>query len=288
MAKKPFRFGIITYGNPSRSAWIALAQRAEELGYASLHVPDVLSTPTATLTTLAVAATATTTLRVGSFVLVNDYRHPALLAREIATLDQLSGGRVELGLGAGGWPLDFQQLGIPFDNAGRRVSRFEEGFSIIKQFFTSDVVNFSGKYYTVKDLHSRPRPVQQPHPPIYIGSGGRRLLTLAAREADIITPIAQEPEALEEKIGWIQEAAGERFEHLTLSQIIGGIELTDSPVAVGPLIQEGVPEEARSMTIEQAIEYLEEQREKYGFSYFYLRERQIENFIPVLTHLNGK
>src|SRR6266700_3810214 len=120
MLKKAFRFGVVTGGHVSRSAWIALAQRVEELGYSSLLVPDVLRTPVATLTALAVAATATTTLRVGSFVFVNDYRHPALLAREIATLDQLSDGRVELGLGAGGWPLDFQQLGIPFDKDGIR------------------------------------------------------------------------------------------------------------------------------------------------------------------------
>src|SRR5581483_4276301 len=224
MAKKPFRFGIVTSGdNLSRSAWITLAHRAEELGYATLHLPD--STPTAALTSMAVAATATTTLRVGSFVFVNDYRNPALLAREIATLDQLSDGRVELGLGAGNWPLDFQQLGIPFEKAGVRFSRFEEGFSIIKQFFISEVVNFSGKYYTVKDLRGRPGSVQHPHPPIFIGSGGRRMLTLAAREADIIAPIAQGPEALEEKLGWIREAAGERFEHLTFSQSIFDIEL---------------------------------------------------------------
>src|SRR2546430_17682337 len=138
MAKRAFRFGVISAGAPSRSAWIALAQRAEELGYSSLLVADILGAPLATISALAVAATATTRLRVGSFVFVNDYRHPALLAREIATLDQLSDGRVELGLGAGNWPLDFQQLGIPFEKTGVRVSRFEEGFSIIKEFFTSD------------------------------------------------------------------------------------------------------------------------------------------------------
>ena len=289
MAKQVFRFGITTGGNPSRAAWIALAQRAEELGYASLHVPDVLGTPVTTLSAMAVAATATTTLRVGSFVFVNDYRNPALLAREIVSLDQLSEGRVELGLGAGNWPLDFQQLGIPFDKAGIRVSRFEEGLSIIKQFFTQETVNFSGKFYTINELKSRLKPVQQPHPPILIGSGGRRMLTLAAREADIIMPAAQDgTEALEERIGWIREAAGERFEHLTLSQALFGIELTDSPVAAGPLVQGGIPVESRPMTTEQAVEYLQEQREKFGFSYFYLQERQIENFVPVLTLLNGK
>lgn len=134
MTNKAFRFGVVTGGHSSRLAWIALAKRVEELDYSSLLVPDVLGTPLATLTALAVAATATTKLRVGSFVCVNDYRHPALLAREIATLDLLSDGRVELGLGAGNWQHEYQQLGIPFDKASVRVSRFAEGLSIIKAF----------------------------------------------------------------------------------------------------------------------------------------------------------
>ena len=150
--KKAFRFGVVTGGHTSRLAWIALAQRAEALGYSSLLLPDVMGTPLATLTALAVAATATTTLRVGSYVLVNDYRNPVLLAREIATLDQLSDGRVELGLGAGNWPNEYQQLGIPFDKAGVRVSRFAEGLSIIKRFFTDETVDFSGSYYTTTAL----------------------------------------------------------------------------------------------------------------------------------------
>src|SRR5437879_6979504 len=204
MAKKVFRFGVVTGGHPSRSAWVTLAQRVEELGYSSLLIPDVLGTPLATITALAVAATATTSLRVGSYVFVNDYRHPALLAREIATLDQLSDGRVELGLGAGNWPRDYQQLGIPFDKAGTRVSRFAEGLSIIKQFFTTETVDFSGKYYTATALRPVPRPVQQPHHPILTGSGGRRMLTIAAREADIILPISTQGDELEEKIVWIR------------------------------------------------------------------------------------
>lgn len=285
MAKKAFRFGVVAGGRPSRIAWIALAQRVEELGYSSLLMPDVVGTPLAALTALVVAATATTKLRVGSFVFVNDYRNPALLAREIATLDQLSDGRVELGLGAGNWPNDFQQLGIPFDEPGIRVSRFTEGLSIIKQFFTNETVNFSGKYYTMTDLQPSPRPVQQPHPPILIGTGGRRMLALAAREADIIMPVPP----TEEKIDWIREAAGERFEHLELSQAAFGIELTDGPVAAQPPWSRGeLQVEPRPMTTEQAVEYLLEQREKLGFSYIYIQERQLENFTPVLAHLNGK
>jgi probable F420-dependent oxidoreductase len=289
MAKKAFRFGVVTGGHTSRAAWTTLAQRVEELGYSSLLMPDGLRSPLAALTALAVAAAATTKLRVGSFVFVNDYRNPALLAREIATLDQLSDGRVELGLGAGNWPSDFQQLGIPFDEPGIRVSRFAEGLSIIKQFFTNEAVNFSGKYYTMTELQPIPRPVQRPHPPILMGTGGRRMLTLAAREADIINPVTMGVPSIEEKINWIREAAGERFEHLELSQRAFEIALTDGPVAAPPLSpQRRIPIEPRPMTTEQAVEYLLEQREKLGFSYIYIQEGQIENFAPVLARLNGK
>src|SRR5258706_4037759 len=287
LVKKAFRFGVVTGGHASRSAWITLAQRVEELGYASLLIPDVLGTPLATMTALTVAATATTTLCVGSYVFVNDYRNPALLAREIATLDQLSDGRVELGLGAGNWPHEYQQLGIPFDKAGTRVSRFAEGLSIIKQFFTAETVNFSGKFYTTTALRPVPRPVQQPHPPILIGSAGRRMLTIAAREADIILPVAVQGADLEEKIGWIRGAAGERFEHLELGRAAFGIELTDSPAAAAPPFQ-GMPVESRPMTTEQAVEYLWEQREHLGISYIQVQERQLENFAPVTARLNGK
>ncbi len=281
--KKAFRFGVVAGGHPSRSTWIAFAQRVEALGYSSLLLPDVLSIPLATLTALAVAATATTELRVGSYVFVNDYRHPALLAREIATLDQLSDGRVELGLGAGNWLHDYQQLGLPFDQAGTRVSRFAEGLSIIKAFFTSETVNFSGNYYTVTNLRSLPRPLQQPHPPILIGSSGRRMLTLAAREADIIQPTPP----TEEKIGWIREAAGERFEHLELAQSTFGIEVTDSHKITAPPFSR-IPVETQLMTTAQAVEFLLGQREQLGTSYIQIQERQLENFAPIVAQLRGK
>ncbi len=281
--KKPFRFGVVTGGHPSPSSWIAFAQRVEALGYSSLLLPDVLSIPLATLTAMAVAATATTELRVGSYVFVNDYRHPALLAREIATLDQLSDGRVELGLGAGNWLHDYQQLGLPFDQAGTRVSRFAEGLSIIKAFFTDETVNFSGKYYTITNLRSLPRPLQQPHPPIFIGSSGHRMLTLAAREADIIQPTPP----TEEKIGWIREAAGERFEHLELAQSTFGIEVTDSSKITTPAFQR-IPVETQFMTTAQVVDFLLEQREQLGTSYIQIQERQLENFAPIVAQLRGK
>jgi probable F420-dependent oxidoreductase len=287
MAQKAFRFGVTTAGKATRAEWVALAQHVEELGYSSLQLPDVMRTPLTTLTGLAFVAAATTKLRVGSFVFVNDYRNPALLAREVAALDVLSDGRVELGLGAGNWPQDFESIGIPFEEPGIRVSRFVEGFSIIKQFFTNETVDFAGKYYTIKQLHPLPKPVQQPHPPIMIGSGGRRMLTLAAREADIIMPVGFDA-PLEKKVDWIREAAGERLEHLELSTSAFGIQLTDSPSPAKPSYQGGIRIEERPMTTEQAVNYLLEQREKLGFSYIYIQETQLENFIPVLERLNGK
>ncbi len=285
--KKAFRFGVVTGGRASRSEWIALAQRVEELGYSSLLVPDVMGTPLATMIALSVAATVTTRLRIGSFVFVNDYRNPVLLAREIVTLDQLSDGRVELGLGAGNWPNDYQQLGIPFDKAGIRVSRFVEGLSIIKAFFTAETVDFSGEYYTTTGLRPLSRAVQQPHPPILMGSSGRRMVTLAAREADIILLASTQRAELEEKLGWIREAAGERFEHLEFGQPTFGIELTDGPATAGPSFQR-MQVEARPMTTEQAVEHLLGQREDFGISYIQVQETQLENFAPVVARLNGK
>lgn len=277
-----FRFGAVTAGHLSRSDWIALAQRAEALGYSTLLLPDVLGTPLATLPALCVAAAATTTLRVGSYVCVNDYRHPALLARDIATLDVLSDGRVELGLGAGNWEHEYQQLGLPFDPPGRRVARFAEGLAVIKAFFTAETVNFTGTYYTISGLRSLPRPLQRPYPPLLVGSSGRRMLTLAAREADIILPTPP----TEEKIGWIRDAAGERFESLELGQAAFGVEVVDSPHAATPQIS-GFPIDSQPMTIEQAVEYLSRQRDQLGITHIQVQERQLENVAPVVARLAG-
>jgi hypothetical protein len=187
------------------------------------------------------------------------------------------------GASSGNNPFDFQQLGIPFDQAGSRYSRFAEGISVIKQFFSGETVNFSGKYYTTTELRPVPRPVQQPHPPILIGSTGRRMVTLAAREADIILLFPP----IEEKLAWIREAAGEHFERLEFGQPARDIEVTDGPPAT-VLASPGIPGEARRMSTQQAVEHFLEQREHYGISYIQVMDGQLENFLPVLTHLNGK
>ncbi|TMB81614.1 MAG: TIGR03621 family F420-dependent LLM class oxidoreductase [Chloroflexi bacterium] len=293
---RPFRFGVVTAYAQSHTAWITTARRVEELGYATLLMPDRLSIGSlAPLTALAVAAQATTSLRIGSYVFCNEYRHPVLLAREAATLDLLSGGRFELGLGAGVGPSEFQRIGIPFANAGTRVGHLEETLQVMKQLFTEETVNFSGKYYTITELKGNIRPVQQPHLPLLVAGAGERMLKLAAREANIIaigskiTAQGVDPTdpTMEQKIAWIKEAAGERFADLELSQTIYDMMITDSGTDLSTQAG-GPPIPKRPMSTEQAVAHLLEQRDRYGFSYLQVYEGQMENFAPVVARLAGK
>jgi len=279
----------------SGAAWVALARRAEELGYASLLMPDRPSLGgLALFSALAFAAAATSSLHVGSYVFCNDYRHPALLAKEVATLDQLSGGRFELGLGAGVNDQDYKQLGLPFESPGTRVKRLEEAVQIIKQFFAQEEVNFAGSQYTISGLKALP--VAAGRPPIFIGSGGKRVLTMAAREVDIIAPTVKSgPQGVDpadvpltEKIAWIRAAAGERFSQLELACVAYNISIMESGTQI--TVPPGLPLsiKVRSMSTEQAVDFLLEQRERYGFSYIQVFDGQIENFAPVVARLNGK
>src|SRR6266571_8677309 len=184
--QRPFRFGVVAESAPSREQWVDKARKVEQFGYATFLVADHFVNEFPPITALMAAADATNKLRVGSFVFDNDFRHPALLAKEAATLDLLSGGRFELGIGAGWHRPEYEQIGLPFESAGIRISRLEEALSIIKQFFTKETVTFAGNHYTVTNLQALPKPLQRPHPPIFMGGGGKRLLSLAGREADII------------------------------------------------------------------------------------------------------
>ena len=293
---RPFRFGVVAAYAPSHTAWVHIARQAEELGYSTLLIPDRTSAGIlAPIPALAIAAEATTVLRIGSYVFATGYRHPVLLAREAATLDLLSGGRFELGLGAGVSGDEFQRLGLPFASAGARVDHLEETIQLIKLLFTQETVNFSGKHYTISDLKGYITPVQQPHPPLLVAAAGERMLKLAAREADIIAigskigAQGRDPSdpPLEQKIAWIKEAAGSRAADLELSQTIYEWEITDSkPLLPAPTGVWMMPK--RSFSTEQAVEHLLEQRERYGFSYLQIQPGQMENFAPVMARLNGK
>ncbi len=293
---RPFRFGVVAAYAPSHTAWITTARKAEELGYATLLIPDrTTGGILAPMPALAVAASATTSLRVGSYVFCNEYRHPVLLAREAATLDLLSDGRFELGLGAGVSSSEFQQMGMPFASAGTRVGHLDEAIQVMKQLFTEETVNFSGKYYTITEMKGYPRPAQKPHMPMLVAGAGERMLKLAAREADIIAigskisaqGVDPTDATLEQKIAWIKEAAGSREADLELSQTIYDMQITDSGTELSSQAG-GPPIPKRPMNTEQAVAHLLEQRERYGFSYLQVYEGQMENFAPVVARLAGK
>src|SRR5229473_8319904 len=159
---RPFRFGVSVHQARSKEEWVATAQKAEALGYSTMLMPDHLGDQFAPVPALLAAAEATHTLRIGSYVFDNDFRHPVMLAREAATLDLLSGGRLELGLGAGWQRAEYEQAGIPYEPAGVRISRMEEALHIIKGLFADGPLSFSGNYYMVADLEGYPKPVQRP------------------------------------------------------------------------------------------------------------------------------
>src|SRR5262249_41363626 len=189
---------------------------------ATLVMPDVVRYSLAPFPALAAAAAATRTLRLGTYVLNNDLRNPVLLAKDVATLDLLSEGRFELGLGAGrpGASEDSRMLGLPFDSGGTRVARLAESLALVKALLTGQRATAPGPHYAVADADAAPRPAPPPPPPILVAGSGRRLLALAAREADVVALGVQptEPEAaLAEKIGWLREAAGDRFPELELN-----------------------------------------------------------------------
>jgi probable F420-dependent oxidoreductase len=218
-----------------------------------------------------------------------------LLAREAATLDLLTDGRFEPGLGTGVSSVEFEQMGIPFGSAGARVEQLEETLQIMKRLFTEETVSFTGKRYTISEMKGYPKPVQKPYPPILVAGSGERMLKLAAREADIIAigtkisahGVDPSDPTMEQKITWIKEAAGDRFADLELCQTIFDLEITDSGTALSS-VPGGWSIPKRPLTTEQAIAHLLEQRERYGFSYLQVSTGQVENFAPVLEQLAGK
>ncbi|HWZ19189.1 MAG TPA: TIGR03621 family F420-dependent LLM class oxidoreductase [Ktedonobacteraceae bacterium] len=293
---RPFRFGVVGAYAPSLTAWVTFARKVEELGYATLLIPDRTNVGSlAPVPAVAVAASATTSLRVGSYVFCNGYRHPVLLAREAATLDLLSDGRFEPGLGTGVSPVEFEQMGIPFGSAGTRVEQLAETLQIMKRLFTEETVSFTGKHYTISEMKGYPKPVQKPHPPILVAGSGERMLKIAAREADIIAigtkisahGVDPSDPTMEQKITWIKEAAGDRFADLELCQTIFGMEITDSETALSS-VQGGWSVPKLQLTTSDAKAHLLEQRERFGFSYLQISTGQVENFAPVVAQLAGK
>lgn len=230
-APRPFRFLAEPGGAADGAALREVAHRAESVGYSALIYPDHVVAPFGFVPLLASVAAVTERLRVAPFVANNDLRHPALLAQDLATIDLLSGGRVEVGIGAGWNRPEYAALGIAFEPGGVRVARLAEAVTVIKGCFGDGPFSFSGEHYTLTDHDGLPKPVQRPHPPIFIGGGGRRVLSLAGREADIVglaprtltvaggESVRSDPRSITvaatlEKLDWVRAAAGPRFDAL--------------------------------------------------------------------------
>ena len=307
-----FRFGVANeVGAPSREAWATLVRHAEDLGYATFLIADHYVNEFPPISALMAAADVSSTIRVGSFVFDNDFRHPAQLAKEVATLDLLSGGRFELGIGAGWHRPEYEQIGLPFEPARVRIDRLAEAVTILKQFFTQETVTFVGKHYAVTNLQAFPKPLQRPYPPLFIGGGGQRVLTVAGREADIVgflprakddgTIDAQEhtEAALAQKVSWVQEAAGERFGAVELSQLMSAVIVTSDrqQAAEQHAREQGLPGVTAEHilanpylligTVEHIGEQLHRLRELYGISYFVVSVDHMEALAPVVARLAG-
>jgi probable F420-dependent oxidoreductase len=304
----PFRFGIQVNNAPSGAAWRDLARKAENLGYSTLFMPDHFGegwTPTVPLT---VAAEVTTTLKVGALVYDNDYRHPLVLAREVATMDFLFPGRIEFGLGAGWMTTDYDESGIPLDSPKVRVERMTEALEVISALWKQDEVTFDGAHYQLQGAKCFPRPVTPGGPAMIVGGGGPKVLRAAARFASIIgvnpeltsgtagieaakTAVA---DRYDERITWIKQASGERFGEIELqilTQIERVVDNRDEVYAgVAPLFGLTV-EQAKQMpivlvgTVDEICADLVERRERFGFSYIVVHD--IDALAPVVARLAG-
>lgn len=307
---KPFRFAVQTSASPDGKAWRAKARMIEDLGYSTLFIPDHFGDQWGPIVAMTIAAECTERLIVGSLVFDNDYRHPVVLAKEMATLDLATEGRVEFGIGAGWLKSDYDESGMVYDPPGVRIDRMVEGLDVMRQLWRDGAANLKGEHYTIVNGQGQPRPHTAGGPPVIIGGGGKRVLSIAAREADIIginpnlrsgyvgPEVAQSArgERYRERLQWIRDAAGARFDDLELLCLTFMVQFTDDSNAayenLAPLF--GLtPDEAREVpialagTAKEMADVLRARREEYGFSYVVVHEGEMEQFAAVVEELAG-
>ncbi len=306
---RKFRFGIQAHSAGSAKEWTELARKTEDLGYSTLFLPDHFGDQLAPVPALQAAADATTGLRIGALVWDNDYKHPVVLAKEAATLDVLSDGRLEFGIGAGWMTTDYEQSGIPKDRDGVRIERMVEAIEIYRGLWADGPFSFEGTHYRITNLDGLPKPVQKPHPPILIGGGGPKVLRIAAQHADIVginprltagavtAEAAQDARAsvVDEKVTWVKEAAGDRFDDLELNILVffgtvtddargmaenlaGAFSVTTDEIMDVPYAWFG--------TVDQICDKLQAARERWGVSYFVL-QGGMDDMAPVVARLAG-
>ena len=270
------------------------------------HFVDTVLAP---VPALAMAAEATTTLRVCALVYDNDYKHPAVLAKETATIDVLSDGRADLGIGAGWQIVDYTALGFPYDSAGTRIARLDEALQVIKGCFSGEAFSFSGAHYTITDYTAKPKP-QQAHVPILIGGGAPKILGLAGREADIvginpnlrvgaITADAARSASGDEtlkKIDWIKQGAGERFDDIELQIRYFVHAVTDDREGFAKAMAPALEVEPVDVlgsgavlvgTLEEITDTLVQRREEWGVTNVVVGSDFFEDFAPIVAQLAG-
>jgi probable F420-dependent oxidoreductase len=308
---KPFRFGVNLWHGPGRAEWADKARRVEDLGFDTLTVPDHLTDLMAPMPAALAAADATRRLRVGTNVLNNDLRHPVLVAREAATIDVLTDGRFQLGLGAGSIQSEYQEAGLTFDSGGTRVARLAEAVTIIKALLAGEMVTFAGRHYRVSGHTIAPLPIQKPLP-ILIGGNGPRLLGLAARQADIVglsgitfRPGGAPPDlsawktsAVDKRVQLIRDAAGERSDRLELNVLVQRVVVTDDRRAAAEELTRRWPQLSADDilhspyvligAVDEMVDDLEARRLRWGFSSYVIFEPYIDAFAPVVSRLAGK
>ena len=294
----------------SASQWRERAKTIEAMGYSTLYLPDHFGDQVGPIAGLMAAADATTKLRIGSLVYDNDYRHPVVLAKEAASLDLLSDGRFDFGIGAGWMVADYQQAGIAYDSAGTRIERLAEAIEIFKGFFAGGEFSFAGKHYTIDKLEGSPLPVQKPRPPFVLGGGGRKMLELAAREADTINVnfslaagrpgrrVAQTgvAAATDEKLRWIREAAGGRMDELELGVWTFMAQVTDGREEVASMLAPAMELEPADVleiphfmlgTVGQIADDIERRRERFGITHIVVPGDAADALAPVVERLAG-
>ncbi len=307
---RPLRFGVQLKTADSAAEWFDEVRRAEDAGYDVLTMSDHVPGQLAPLIALTAAASVSSRIRLGTWVLCNDFRHPAILAKEVATLDMLSHGRLELGIGAGWMTEDYEQAGIPLDRPGLRIERLAETVHLLRGLWGPAPFSFEGEHYTVRELDGAPKPIQDPLP-IQIGGGGRRMLTLAAQQADIvglgmqlssgtIGPDAGQSltaEATDQKLTWIREGAGSRWSRLALNARVTMVSVANNATTAAedlgrPLAlsadQVLASPHAFAGDLERIKDHILACRERFGVSYFTVSQKALTPLAPLVSRLAGQ
>lgn len=306
--RRPFRFALQLRSAPTLDEWVQRARRAEELGYDVVCVPDHVGTQLSPFAALVAVAAATSRIRVGTFVLDNDFRHPVLTAHEAVTVQILSEGRLELGLGAGWLRRDYEALGIEFAPPCTRVERLEESVEIVTRYFEGEAFSFSGRHYSVTDVEPLRLPPHLRAPRLVIGGGGRRVLSLAGRRADVASVFLKvkaegstfepaSPEEYRARVEHVRRAAGDRAQDVEINVLLQAFEITDDRQNVAARWAadfETTPDDFLALpfglagSLDEIVDDLERRRERYGISYVTVFGEHLETFAPVVERLSGR